>query len=62
MARDRDSGLVGVEGDGGGSVGEGIGGQNNGLRRVWEWTPARVGAGGGGTKGALGSKQGENRV
>ena len=52
MARDRDSGLVDVEGDGGGSVGEGVGGQNNGVRRVWEWAPARVGAGGT-TKGAL---------
>ena len=35
-ARDRDSGMVGVEVDGGGSVGEVVGGQNNGLRRVWE--------------------------
>ena len=32
--------------DGGGSVGDGVGGQNNGLRQVWEWTPARGGAGG----------------
>ena len=31
---------------GGGNAGDGVGGQNNGLRRVWEWTPARVGAGG----------------
>ena len=41
--RDRDSGLgVGGE-DGGGGVREGVGGQNNGLRPVWEWTPVRVG-------------------
>ena len=33
MARDKDSGLVGVEGTGGGHVGDGVGGQNNGLRR-----------------------------
>ena len=46
MVRDRDSGLVGVEGDGGGNVGEGVRGKNNGLRWVWEWAPARVGAGG----------------
>ena len=32
--------------DGGGSVGEVDGGKNNGLRRVWEWTPVRAGAGG----------------
>ena len=32
--------------DGGGSVGDGVGGQNNGLRQVWEWTPTRGGAGG----------------
>ena len=32
--------------DGGGSVGDGVGGQNNSRRQVWEWTPARVGAGG----------------
>ena len=38
--------MVGVEVDGGGSVGEVVEGQNNGLRWVWEWTPARVGAGG----------------
>ena len=29
--------------DGGGSVGDGVGGQNNGLRQVREWTPERVG-------------------
>ena len=28
-----------VEGDGG------VGGKNNGLRRVWGWNPVRVGAG-----------------
>ena len=61
MARDRDSGLVDVEGDGGGNVGEGVGGQNNGLRLVWEWAPARVGAGGT-TKGPLGFRQGGNKV
>ena len=33
MEQDRDSGLVGVEGTGGGRVGDGVGGQNNGLRR-----------------------------
>ena len=32
-----------MEGDGGGGVREGVGGQNNGLRPVWEWTLARVG-------------------
>ena len=42
--RDRDSGLGVGERDGGGEVREGVGGQNNGLRPVWEWTPARVGA------------------
>ena len=44
-AQDKDNGLRGVEGTGGGSVSDGVGGQNNGLRRLWEWTPARVGAG-----------------
>ena len=43
--RDRGSGLGGVEGDGSGSVREGVGGKNNGLQRVCEWTPVRVGAG-----------------
>ena len=43
--RDRGSGLGGVEGDGGGRVREDVGGQNNGLRRVWGWNLARVGAG-----------------
>ena len=33
--RDRGSGLGGVEGDGDDRVREGVGGQNNGLRRVW---------------------------
>ena len=42
--RDRDSRLGVVEGDGGGGVREGVGGQNNGFRPVWEWTPTRVGA------------------
>ena len=41
--RDRDSGLGVGEGDGGGGVREGVRGQNNGLRPVWEGTPARVG-------------------
>ena len=35
-ARDRDSGMVGVEVDGGGNVGEVVRGQKNGLRQVWE--------------------------
>ena len=61
MVRDRDSGLGGVEEDGRGSVNEGVGGKNNGLRRVWEGAPARVGAGGM-EKGALGFMQGGNRV
>ena len=43
--RDRGSGLGDVEGDGGGRVREGVEGLNNGLRRVWGWNPARVGAG-----------------
>ena len=34
-----------MEGDGGGWVREGVGGQNNGLQRVWGWNPASVGAG-----------------
>ena len=34
--RDRGSGLGGVEGDGGGRVREGVGGQNTGLRLVWK--------------------------
>ena len=34
-----------MEGTGGGNVGDGVGGQNNGLRWVWEWTPAWVGVG-----------------
>ena len=34
-----------MEGDGSGSVREGVGGKNNGLQRVCEWTPVRVGAG-----------------
>ena len=42
--QDRDSGLGVGEGDGGGGVREGVRGQKNGLRPVWEWTPARVGA------------------
>ena len=33
MARGRDSGLVSVGGTGGGCVGDGVGGKNNGLRR-----------------------------
>ena len=45
-----------MEGDGGGSVGEGVEGKNNGLRRVWEWSQQRVGAGGA-TKGAPGFRQ-----
>ena len=59
--RDRDSGLGGVEGDGGGGVRKGVGGQNTGLRRVWEWAPARVDAGGT-TKGALGYKPRRTRL
>ena len=59
--RDRDSELGGVEGDGGGDVKEGVGGQNTGLWRVWEWAPSRVGAGGA-TKGALGYKPRGNRL
>ena len=42
--RDRDSGLGVGEGGGGDRVREGVGGKNNGLRLVWEWTPVRVGA------------------
>ena len=40
--RDRDNGLGVGEEDGGGGVIEGVGGQKNGLRPVWKWTPARV--------------------
>ena len=40
--RVRDSGLGVGEGDGGGGVREGVGGKKNGLRLVWEETPARV--------------------
>ena len=40
--RDRDSGLRVGEGDGGGGVKEGVGGQKNGLRPVWKWTSTRV--------------------
>ena len=40
--RDRGNGLGVWEGDGGGGVREGVGGQNNSLRPVWEWTPTRV--------------------
>ena len=50
-----------MEGDGGGGVREGVGGQNTGLRRVWEWAPARAGAEGA-TKGALGYKPRGNRL
>ena len=58
--RDRDSGLVGVEVTGGDSAGDGVGGQNSGLRRdgrglrqklVWK-----------GDIGALGFRQGGYRV
>ena len=40
-------GLEGAASEGccGGGVREGVEGQNNGLRLVWEWTPARFGAG-----------------
>ena len=41
--QDGDSGLGVGERDGGGAVREGVGGQNNGLRPVWEGTPTRVG-------------------
>ena len=39
-SRDRELRVVDV--DGGSGVREGVGGQKNGLRPVWMWTPARV--------------------
>ena len=48
------------EGNGGRGVREGVGGKNNGLRPVWEWTLARVGAGA--RHRVLGFRQGGERV
>ena len=59
--RNRGSGLGGVEGDGGDRVREGVGGQNNGLRRVWWWNLAKVWCGKA-TLGALGFKPRGSRV
>ena len=59
MARDRDNGLVGVEGTGGGRVGDGVGGKNNGLRR--DGSGLRQGLVQGGEKGYTRFRQRGNR-